>query len=268
MYYIYSDILYSQRKYEPKNIILDFKKLEEKKEFTIYEYPYQEIKADEQFYSIILLGEYDRNINFINVLLNYFYDVKKEDNFRLKLEIPVNKEIKKKKGFLKTVDLKHEKGNFKFYCFNFSVDVEFSSPEINEFGKVIDNDGQEVHIDIIVYNRITFDYADIFDNKIYLNKLEKVAMPLSESKLKEEFDGHSNYFFAGPNVLFSSFMRELRKWTVDSYGYYRPANACDRSRRELRNFIHYIIIFAIMIYYMQQKMVNSKNAHLINLWKE
>ena len=35
-----------------------------------------------------------------------------------------------------------------------------------------------------------------------------------------------------------------------------------------RNFIHYIITFAIMIYYMQQKMVNLKNAHLINLWKE
>ena len=40
-------------------------------------------------------------------------------------------------------------------------DTEFLK-EITQ--KVIDNDGQEVHIDIIVYNRITFDYADIFDN--------------------------------------------------------------------------------------------------------
>ena len=31
-------------------------------------------------------------------------------------------------------------------------------------------------------------------------------------------------------------MQELRKWTVDSYGYYRPANACDRSWRELEKF--------------------------------
>ena len=34
-YYVYSDTLYSKRNYESKNLILNFKKLEEKEEFNI-----------------------------------------------------------------------------------------------------------------------------------------------------------------------------------------------------------------------------------------
>ena len=70
-FYVYSDLLLSQRNYEPKNITLNFKILEEKEEFNIYEYPNEEIKDGEEFYSIILLGDYYENIKFVNGYLNY-----------------------------------------------------------------------------------------------------------------------------------------------------------------------------------------------------
>ena len=109
-YYIYSEILLSQRNYEPKNIILDLKKLEEKEEFIIYEYPIQEIKENEEFYSIILFGSYKENFNFINVFINYLYDIQKEDNFRLKIENKEKDDSNNKNEFLKIIDVKHEKG--------------------------------------------------------------------------------------------------------------------------------------------------------------
>ena len=46
-----------KKNHEPKNNFLDFKKWEEKEEFSIYEYQVQEIKEDEEFFSVILLGD-------------------------------------------------------------------------------------------------------------------------------------------------------------------------------------------------------------------
>ena len=57
IFYIWSDILYDKKNHEPKNNFLDFKKWEEKEEFSIYEYQVQEIKEDEEFFSVILLGD-------------------------------------------------------------------------------------------------------------------------------------------------------------------------------------------------------------------
>ena len=45
-----------------------------------------------------------------------------------------------------------------------------------------------------------------------------------------------NYFFTGPNLFFSAFMHDLRSWTIDYYGYYKPENAYDKSRIDLRNY--------------------------------
>ena len=49
--------MYDKKNHEPKNNFLDFKKWEEKEEFSIYEYQVQEIKEDEEFFSVILLGD-------------------------------------------------------------------------------------------------------------------------------------------------------------------------------------------------------------------
>ena len=45
----------------------------------------QEIKEDEEFFSVILLGDNYLNIKFINGFVNFLYEVKKEYNFRFKI---------------------------------------------------------------------------------------------------------------------------------------------------------------------------------------
>ena len=77
--------MYDKKNHEPKNNFLDFKKWEEKEEFSIYEYQVQEIKEDEEFFSVILLGDNYLNIKFINGFVNFLYEVKKEYNFRFKI---------------------------------------------------------------------------------------------------------------------------------------------------------------------------------------
>ena len=85
--HIFSEKLYSERNLEEKNIILDYKIIEEKEEFNIYEYPNNEIKEDEEYYSIVLLGDINENEKFVNGFLNYLYDIKKDDKYRLKILI-------------------------------------------------------------------------------------------------------------------------------------------------------------------------------------
>ena len=86
-----------------KKINLNFKLLEEKEEFNIYKYPNEEIKDEEDFYSIILFGDYYENYKFVNGYLNYLYDIQKEDKFRLKIEDIKDDNIKNEneKKFLK-----------------------------------------------------------------------------------------------------------------------------------------------------------------------
>ena len=250
-YYIYSEILLSQRNYEPKNIILDLKKLEEKEEFIIYEYPIQEIKENEEFYSIILFGSYKENFNFINVFINYLYDIQKEDNFRLKIENKEKDDSNNKNEFLKIIDVKHEKGNFKFYSFNFGVNNIINLEEINQLDKVFINKGEDIHIDFIVYNKIDYSYEDKFTNKIFTNRIDKIGQKLTESKFKGK---NSNYFFTGPNMIFSDFIRHLRLWTIDYYGRNRPTNAYDKSREDLKNF--YALYYCFCDY---EKIYETKN---------
>jgi len=133
IFYIWSDILYDKKNHEPKNNFLDFKKWEEKEEFSIYEYQVQEIKEDEEFFSVILLGDNYLNIKFINGFVNFLYEVKKEYNFRFKIENKYNNIVDNKKNidnFLEIVDIKHEKGNIKFYCFNFHAYAGLSESDV------------------------------------------------------------------------------------------------------------------------------------------
>lgn len=99
IFYIWSDILYDKKNHEPKNNFLDFKKWEEKEEFSIYEYQVQEIKEDEEFFSVILLGDNYLNIKFINGFVNFLYEVKKEYNFRFKIENKYNNIVDNKKKY-------------------------------------------------------------------------------------------------------------------------------------------------------------------------
>ena len=228
IFYIWSDTLYSQRKYEPKNIIIDFKILEENEEFNVYEYPTQEIKEDEEFYALILFGDNGENIKFINGFLNFLYDVEKEDKFRYKI---IDKE--ENKGFLKIVDIKHEKGNFKFYCFNFSADKVLTNEDLITLEKILNNNNEDIHIDFIVYNKIDKKYSSRFENKEFIHDVQEIISQLIKNKLKTN---KINYFFAGPNILFDKFIYYLRSLKVQLYGINIPDNAYDRSRTELKDF--------------------------------
>ena len=267
-YFVYSDTLYSQRNYESKNLILNFKKLEEKEEFNLYEYPNEEIKDEEQFYSIILFGDYYENIKFVNGFLNYLYDVQKEDNFRLKFPNTEDINLENEKEFLKIMNIKHEKGNFKFYCFDFGIKSNIGIEEKNELEKIINNNDKDIHIDFIVYNKINFAYKYRIKDKIFDKHIDKIGDQLSKKDYKDVI---SNFFFAEPNMIYSELMYQLRDWMIAYYGRIRPENSYDRSRIDIEKnikMLYYIIVFLIMIKYMKLKMINLKYVNLIELWMD
>ena len=241
-FYVYSDLLLSQRNYEPKNITLNFKILEEKEEFNIYEYPNEEIKDGEEFYSIILLGDYYENIKFVNGYLNYLYDIQKEDKFRLKIEDIKDDYIKNEneKKFLKIYNIKHEKGNFKFYCFYFGANNEINMEELNELEKILINNNKDIHIDFIVYNKLNYTCRHRFKNKIFMQRISKIGEEIS----KRDYQGiNSNFFFCGPNNIYLDIIFQLRSCIVDSYGLQKPDNLFDECKRELENKYKNVILF-------------------------
>ena len=198
IFYIWSDTLYYQKKHEPKNIIINFKLLDETYEFNVYKYPIQEIKENEEFYSIILFGDNEENFKFINGFLNFLCEVNFEDKFRYKI---IDKE--KNNEFLKIIDLKHEKGNFKFYCFNFTKDIILRNEELITLEKILNNNNEDIHIDFIFYNKIDSKYSKRIENKNFIHDIQEIISKLIQNKLKTN---KINYFFAGPDILFDNFI--------------------------------------------------------------
>ena len=84
---IFSQKLYEKSKLKIKTTIQfdKLKILEKKFFFTLYEYP-QSLKKENDYYSIILYGFEENNINFIDGFLNFLLDINDEDNYRFKLE--------------------------------------------------------------------------------------------------------------------------------------------------------------------------------------
>jgi hypothetical protein len=84
---IFSQKLYEKSKLKTKTTIQfdKLKILEKKFFFTLYEYP-QSLKKENDYYSIILYGFEENNINFIDGFLNFLLDINDEDNYRFKLE--------------------------------------------------------------------------------------------------------------------------------------------------------------------------------------
>ena len=233
IHHIYSETLYNKKKSESKNMAInidDFKVLEMKEEFNIYEYSHKELK-NEDFYSIVLIGDMNNNIKFVDGFLNYLYGIRKEDKIRLKYE-DFNKNEKKEIDFYKVMNIQHEKGNFKFHCFNFGTDNFIGLDELVIFGKIIDNDNKEVHIDLIVFNKIDFSYEKRFQKKIFDDYMKEIGKGIVEKGFQKD----SNFFFVEPNILFSSIRYNVLLYTIDCYGFNRPENSYDKSRIDMKKY--------------------------------
>ena len=70
------------------------------------------MKKENDYYSIILYGFEENNINFIDGFLNFLLDINYEDNYRFKLE------YEKKNNLIEHRYFQSKKGNFYFICIN------------------------------------------------------------------------------------------------------------------------------------------------------
>ena len=121
-------ILFSQKLYgeEKRNSISfqysDYKIIEKNEKFILYEYP--QIKED-HYFSILVIGNKEKNIKFINGFLNFLFDIKEEDNIRLKIE------RKENDNSIEIIFINSNKGNFKFNCVNVETE-SFNNENIKQ----------------------------------------------------------------------------------------------------------------------------------------
>ena len=152
----------------------DYKILEKNEKFILVEYPQ---KKENDYFTIIILGSKEKNIKFVNGFLNFLFDIKEEDNIRLKIERKENDDI------IEVIHISSNKGNFKFYCAN----IEKQSPknkDIKQLKQFFDIE----KVDFIVLNQNEFG--------------EKFKETETFSKLKEE----KFIFFASPNPFLKAFL--------------------------------------------------------------
>ena len=219
--HIFSESLYSQRKIENKIFPFDnLKILEENESFKIYEYPQKKIEEEEHTYLIALLGNRENNSIFIDGFLNFLFDIKKEDKYRLKLE-----NNNKTKDFISTDYIKSEKGNFKFFSINLELGQNYSSEELSQI-KHIFND---YLLSLIVVNKMDKSYeVNHFDNNDYY--LKRIVGDMSLIKTNK-------IFFVEPNiVLLDIIFYYMMSFCDNKFGKDLPVNFLDEFIRDMDNF--------------------------------
>ena len=160
-----------------KNPFENLKVLETKKNLIIYEYPQK--KEENDFFTILLLG----GNNFVNGFLNYLFDIKIDDEYRLKLE----EFEQEKKQFIIKKYIQCPKGNFKFVI----VDpLDYYSLNVEDINKIIQTLNEEKNINLFAVNIIVDSgkYQDIISQIIDI-----------------KFDGKqekSELFFIEPNDIY------------------------------------------------------------------
>ena len=152
---LFSQELFLQNKNKPKldNFFNDFKILEKNESFSIIEYP--QIKEN-NYYSIILIGNTYKNYDFICGFINFLFDINYEDTYRLKLESSENKDELFRSFFIKS-----NKGNFKFNCFNINNHKNITTKIIEEILDTLNKD----KINLLVINIRSINYFDFCDTK-------------------------------------------------------------------------------------------------------
>lgn len=176
----------------------DYKILEKNEKFILVEYP-QKIEKD--FFSIIIFGNKEKNIKFINGFLNFLFDIKEEDNIRLKIERKENED------FIEKIFISSNKGNFKFNCINIEKE-SFNNDDIKQL--------------------IQFGKTEKNENLVILNQNEIELWPQYIGKS----DNIKCIFFASPNSFINTFLFSI-------LGLFEKENIDDNIFNIINNFLSY-----------------------------
>ena len=172
---IFSPVLYKKNKYNKKWLnINELKIIKNGTNFNIIEYPQIEQK---DCYSIIIYGDKNSNLSFINGFLNYLFDINVDDPYRfilegsnneLKSELKNNTNNEVLNDFINIKYIKSYKCNFKIICFNSFNKFYIDSKSIEQIEKILDSLKVENYIDLLICNNTK--------NEIYLNEnlMEKI----------------------------------------------------------------------------------------------
>ena len=159
---LFSQELYSKCKNGPKltNMFNDFKILEKNESFNIIQYP--QIKEN-NYYSILLIGNEDINYEFICGFINFLFDINYEDRHRLKIESSENK-----KDFIISYLVKSTKCNFKFICININIDQNITPKIIEEISDILKTEKINLFAINIKYED-RYKYESFTDSEINYN---------------------------------------------------------------------------------------------------
>ena len=154
----------------------DNKILEKNEKFILMEYTQ---KIENEYFSIIALGNKEKNIKFVNGFLNFLFDIKEEDNIRLKIERKENDNL------IEIIFISSNEGNFKITCIN----IETESFKNEDIKQLIQFSKTEKNINLIILNQNEFliDPKDGFQNLF-------------------RFGNEKYIFFASPNLFLSTLL--------------------------------------------------------------
>ena len=152
---IFSHKNYNKTKLKTKTTIQfdKLKILEKLFFFIIYEYP-QFLNKENDYYSILLYGVEENNVNFIDGFLNFLLDINDEDNYTFKLEC-----VDKKNNLIEHRYIQSNKGNFSFISIN---EKQFSEEEVEEILNFLNNEKYINHLVITqedIFNKL-LEYTD------------------------------------------------------------------------------------------------------------
>ena len=172
---IYCPELYVDENIKTNFSLSKYEVLETNEKFSVLKYSEQKFDND-NYYSILLIGKREVNELFINGFLNFLFNIKENDKYRLKLD--TSNDDENNDFNIETRYIHFNKINFKFNLINMGKYYEFDNEKIKEFINFLK---KEKKINIIVFNnyfvlRFNFSNYDIIDKIIKAKDGEKTAV--------------------------------------------------------------------------------------------
>ena len=172
---IYCPELYVDENIKTNFSLTKYEVLETNEKFSVLKYSEQKFDND-NYYSILLIGKREVNELFINGFLNFLFNIKENDKYRLKLD--TSNDDENNDFNIETRYIHFNKINFKFNLINMGKYHEFDNEKIKEFINFLK---KEKKINIIVFNnycvlQFNFSNYDIIDKIIKAKDGEKTAV--------------------------------------------------------------------------------------------